>query len=78
MTRGDCDSVKIAPRDWLKLIVALAGHALLLFSALLYWTNRLVAVEVKVATIERTVADGLSEVRSDIKELLKRSRGKTN
>lgn len=64
---------KFATSEWLKLIGVIFAHAVLVFSALMFWANRIVTVETKVAAIEVDVTTGLSEVRTDIKEILKRT-----
>ena len=71
---GDAGSLKICARDWVKLSIALFGHAFVVFGLLLHWTNRIVAVEENVQNVETQVSTGLAEVRADIKEILKRTK----
>jgi len=71
---SDNGCVRLSTATWLKLIGVLFGHSVLVFSSLLVWTNRIVAVEVRIGNVESTVSDGMREVRADIKELLKRTK----
>lgn len=70
----DDGMAKFANSEWLKFICLIIGHAVVVFSALLFWANRIVTLEAKVEGIENTIGSGFSEVRSDIKEILKRTK----
>ena len=61
---------KLANSEWLKFIGVILGHAIIVFSAILFWANRVVKVETKVENLESTV----TEVRSDVKEILRQTR----
>ena len=70
---SEAQAFTISTADWLKFIGILFTHSCLVFGGLLFWANRIVAVEVRVNTLETTVTSGLNEVRQDIKEILKRT-----
>jgi hypothetical protein len=73
MTRYNDGTFRLSTAEWLKLMGILFVHSAMVFSGLLFWVNRIVAVEVRVTNIESTLSNGLNEVRADIKEILRRT-----
>lgn len=65
-------SVHIAVKDWIIIGLMGIGHAIVVFSALLHWTSRVVVVEQKVAQITRTIETTLPEMQQDVKLILQR------
>ena len=74
MSTDEDNIAKFATSEWIKFIGVIIGHAFLVFSALLFWANRIVTLEAKVESIESTIGSGFNEVRTDIKEILKRTK----
>ena len=74
MTHYDDGTFRLSTLDWFKLIGLLAGHSVVVFCGLMFWANRIVSIEVRVSNVESTLNGGLAEVRSDIKEILKRTK----
>jgi len=74
MGRDENGNTKFASSEWWKFIGLIAIHAVAMFAALLVWANRIVILEAKVQNIEHTIGTGFSEVRTDIKEILKRTK----
>lgn len=66
---GD-DVIKLSPGEWLKLIGILLVHTIAVLTYFQTWTNRVVAVETEVTNIKASA----NEMRSDVKEILKRTK----
>lgn len=69
------DQVHFSTRTWVGFVGVLFGNTVMVFGGLLYWANRIVILETKMANNEVAIAEGFSEVRSDIKQILRQTRG---
>lgn len=78
MTRSDGNKVSLTGGNWAGILsttgAALLGQWLLIQQRVASLEYKADAVEVRVGQLETALSSGLSEVRTDIKEILKQTK----